>query len=771
MNVSKQRLKSAKSAIQFVFGAPLTILTIFFICRVLFSARSEITKAVFSMNVPVFFLGVFCILLFFILKSLSWLQIARKVGVKGEAHKLLYIYAFAEVRRYIPGSVFSFASRVQGLHKEKVKASSTVSTIFIEAIILVSSASVVALPAILFLGNKLLWFWVFTNNLILALSLLCVGLFVLFCFSYKWALHKISFFGKFVKNYYLAFFTSLIGWLLFGLGNYLIAVSLTFLTPVHFVLFLSLFVFSWLVGYLIFVSPMGLGVREGVIVFSLTLFSPLSVVTLVAILSRIGILLAEVLSLTAFSLYNKIYKASFIQKLNGHLVILSCFVASYITYFISFTLMRHANYISGRFDLGNMTQTVWNTYHGNIFMLTNPDGINPISRLGIHSDFILILLAPFYVFWEHPGMLLIIQTVVIAFGAYFVFGIGKHVIKNNSIALAFSISYLFNFYIQEQTVFDFHSVALASTFLSAASYFFLKKNYKLLFLFLVLAVLTKEEIYLIAGLFGVALYYKGKKVWGTLLAAFSFLAFYLLMSKFIPAARGHEHFALEYLSYLGESPSEIIVTALLKPYLLIPVFFNSSTFTYYTQLLSSTGYLALFSPIYLFFSLPDLLINTLSANPGLRSYDYHYDAAIVPFLYLAAIFGAKKLLSQRFVIFPPRMLLAYIIVITVYTSWSTGLLPYSRTPDLSAFISQDSYKSEIKNSLKMIPENASVAATNNVGAHLSHRKNIYVLPYGIELSDYVVIYQEHLQIAQQLKTSGDFTIIKELPNFYIFKRI
>lgn len=451
-------------------------------------------------------------------------------------------------------------------------------------------------------------------------------------------------------------------------------------------------------------------------------------------------------------------------------MLLSFFVLGYITYFSSFTLLRHANYFSGRFDLGNMAQTVWNTFHGSVFMLTNPDGIHPISRLGIHADFILILLAPFYLLWEHPGMLLIIQTVVIALGAYFVFGIGKHVLKNNSVALVLSVSYLFNFYIQEQTVFDFHSVSLASTFLLGASYFFLKKSHGFFFLFLTLAVLTKEEIYLIAGLFGVALFYNGKKLWGVFLAAFSFAAFYVLMAKFIPSARGHEHFALAYLSYLGDSPASIITTAMLKPYLLFPVFFNSQTFAYYAQLLSSTGFLALFAPIYLFFSLPDILINTLSAHPGLRSYEYHYDAAIVPFLYLAAIFGAKKLLNQKFIPLPPQMLVAYIIIITIYTSWSTGLLPYSRTPDLSAFISQDAYKSEIAKALEIIPESASVAATNNVGAHLSHRREIYVLPFGIDLAEYIVIYREHLQIAQQLKIRSDFTLIKELPNFYIFRK-
>ena len=107
-------------------------------------------------------------------------------------------------------------------------------------------------------------------------------------------------------------------------------------------------------------------------------------------------------------------------KSNIHVILLLIFAAIYFIYFTVATIFKYNNYYTGRFDLGNMSQTVWNTLHGNIFMLTDPNGTREISRLAFHADFILALLAPFYLLWSDARMLLIIQTVVLTFGGIFV---------------------------------------------------------------------------------------------------------------------------------------------------------------------------------------------------------------------------------------------------------------------------------------------------------------------------------------------------------------
>lgn len=56
-------------------------------------------------------------------------------------------------------------------------------------------------------------------------------------------------------------------------------------------------------------------------------------------------------------------------------------------------------------------------------------------------------------------------------------------------------------------------------------------------------------------------------------------------------------------------------------------------------------------------------------------------------------------------------------------------------------------KAEIDSFLSKIPDQYSVAATNNVGSHLSQRQVIYTIPKGINDADIVVF----------LVNKGDFT--------------
>jgi uncharacterized membrane protein len=130
------------------------------------------------------------------------------------------------------------------------------------------------------------------------------------------------------------------------------------------------------------------------------------------------------------------------------------------------------------------------------------------------------------------------------------------------------------------------------------------------------------------------------------LATVSLGLFLYLTSVAIPGARGTDHFALSYYSYLGDSTNGAIKNLFLKPNIILSHVFTISTLNYLHQLLLPIGYIALLSPIILVFALPDLAINILSSNQNLRSYQYHYGALIIPFLYIATIYGVRLLLKK-----------------------------------------------------------------------------------------------------------------------------
>ena len=117
----------------------------------------------------------------------------------------------------------------------------------------------------------------------------------------------------------------------------------------------------------------------------------------------------------------------------------------------------------------------------------------------IEITLMLVLLSPFYLIWEDPRVLLLIQTIILSFGGIFVYLISKHLLSNKTISLVFAFCFYLNPAVNYTNLFDFHAVTLATTFFLSAFYFIFKSNYKLVVLFLILAGITKEQTWAIVS--------------------------------------------------------------------------------------------------------------------------------------------------------------------------------------------------------------------------------------------------------------------------------
>lgn len=753
-------MQRLKRPIRFFLGIPITLLAIVFILKVFLDNKELITQSLLSTNPLLFLLGIFFFSVFFAIKSFVWLEILKKRGFNPPKMATIWNYSLAEVKRYVPGSIFAFLGRMQAM-SEDVPHKETLKGIGIEALLLALSALVISTPGIvypLFKAREQGSLPLFVPALGIALLLLIIGTFIY------------SRFKKTVVSYFDSFLLFLLAWVTYALGCFFVAISFTYIYPANLVFVMSFFVLSWLAGYLLFVTPMGLGVRELVVTGSLSLFIPTSIASAIAVLTRIGMILGELLYLAVVFVLAKLKNESKILKINPYFFLVTLFAFLYFIFFTTYTIQRHSAYISGRFDLGNMSQTVWNTSQGNFFMLTNPDGIEKISRLADHSDILLVLFAPFYLVWADPRVLLIFQSLTLAFGGIAVYLLSKQILKNEKVSLALSVSFFLNFWIHEQNIFDFHAVSLGTTFLLFTFYFLLRKRYFWFSFFLLLSVMTKENVFLVASFFGLYLAFK-KKRWvpGIILTIIPIIVFYYLTSKAIPGARGNMHFALSYYSYIGDSTQGIIKNLLFHPQLIFGHLFSISTLNYFHQLLAPVGYLSLFSPLYLAFALPDLGINLLSNNSNLHSYHYHYGAIILPFVYISAIYGVAFLIDRIKKPYIKKLLFYYIIGAAIINVYFYSPIPGMKDADYRPYTVENTDK--ITHYLSLIPSSASVSASNNIGAHLSHRENIYVIPFAINTADYIVLYGEKKSVVNSIDhIKYDILVQNEEENFFIFKK-
>ena len=744
LNMSQNStIKKLREYITKLFGLPLTIISFYFILKILYGNQKNIPKNILHIDILQLISGFFFLFLYFFLRGVSWNQILKKQGYEHKIGRSIYLFWLSETKRYIPGNLFSFISRVKNFKEEKIPSKTIVKSLFIEGLLLVSSAlfvSLFSLPVVLRIFSNINFNLLGKYHIFIfapIILLFIVFAFILLIRNKKLMLKDLKFI---LVSYSDVFFIFTLGWFFFGIGNFLIASSFSFINPVYFLVLASYFVFSWLIGYLSFITPMGLGVRELVLVLGLSLYLPAYTSSYISIFLRIVLIVSEII----FFLLSKFFKnVSFDLRIFGtkcyQQLILLFSVISYIIYFSYVSIQKHLNFFTGRFDLGNMDQTVWNTIHGRFFQLTNPDSVNIVSRLSIHSDFMLILLSPLYLIWQDPRMLLVIQTVIIGLGAIFVYKIAEHILKNRNLALVFSISYLLNPFVQKQNLYDFHSVTFATTFLLASTYYLIRNKYKWFILFIILSALTKENIYLVAMLFGLFIFLNKKKKFGIILATVSLAIFYFIITKLIPDARnGAEHFALAYFSEFGSTPAGIIKNIFLNPIKTFNLIFNVANFEYIIELFVPVGFLSFIAPFFIVFSFPDLLLNIMSTNSNLKSINYHYAAVIIPFVYVSAVFGVKKIISLKLKLFNSKVLFYFIFLASILSTWLYGVLPGTKNPALEVFNRRLPEREKIQEFLDKIPSNLSVAATNNLGAHLSHRENIYTIPNGIDKADIIL---------------------------------
>lgn len=441
-------------------------------------------------------------------------------------------------------------------------------------------------------------------------------------------------------------------------------------------------------------------------------------------------------------------------------IVLWVMILLYMIYFSYFTILRYRTLYSSYFDLGIMHQTVYNTYRSirtldpsRFLELTNPYGTSQIKRLAIHNDILLAFIALFYFIYSGPETLLVLQTVVLALGAWAVFAISQVVFdkikQKNILGLIFAFAYLMYSPMQRANIFEFHAVTLSTTLLLFMFYFWLKKRNGWSFIFFLLSILSKEQVGLTTLFFGIYVLYnnhfqnkiKIKKVRHILFPAtiiiISVFWFVFSLSVIIPYFRGGTHFALSYYADFGDSPLRIIIGILDNPRSIIKYIFNIDTLRYFFLLLGPLGFLSLLSPLQLFIAAPEFGINLLSNNWNMRNIIFHYTAVIQPFIFISAIYGMKKLATSN-----RRTLIVGLAVIisTLLFSYYLSPLPFSKEQFIHPFLYPQKERTDAafwQNLLKN--KRLKVSSTGQMAPFFASRRYFYNFSQDYHLADYVVL--------------------------------
>jgi uncharacterized membrane protein len=402
-------------------------------------------------------------------------------------------------------------------------------------------------------------------------------------------------------------------------------------------------------------------------------------------------------------------------------------VAAYAAGFGALSVLRHEAFSTGRFDLGNMTQAVWATAHGNPLRVTSLAG-EQISRLASHVDPILVAFAPLWWIWPSPNALVVAQAAAIALGALPVYRLAQRHLGSDRAGVAFALTYLVYPATTWMTLDEFHPVAFATPLLLFAVDALDIDRLVSFAVYSVLAALTKEEIPLVIA--GLGIWYaiaRGNRGVGVAIAtagtAWTFVAVTVVIPHF---ARGDGAFYGRYRE-IGGSAGGIAHTALADPLKLVDVAFDGAGVRYLLALVLPLAGLCLLSPIALA-AMPELALNLLSSTRTQQSVHFHYVAGIIPPLVAAAIFGAQRLRGRR-----PLPVATIALAAAIAGNYVLGAIPVWRAlPGGARSAAHDldvtPHDQGAERALSVVPDDAVVAATNSLGAHLSARRRILSFP-------------------------------------------
>ncbi len=299
------------STLKFLIGWPLSIAALFFLIKLAIPKFSFVKEQIESVNLIILFLAVILFISYFFLRCFLWKTILDYKGHKLSFKKTAYLWGFSEFKRYVPGNIWSFLSRVSLFASEGIDKKIVGLALLDEIQLIIVSSTIISIFALpLILAAEVEQIKGFLLGLFIGMAIYAV----IVSYIYKKRTKQ----GTFLSNIYLPNHTlsqkitltlvSVFTFFVFGFATFIACLSITSFNLNLSLILSSFFVFALLVGYLSFITPMGLGVREGVVTIGLTPIIGLSTAGFLSIFSRVILMLSEITFLILILLWDKLIK-------------------------------------------------------------------------------------------------------------------------------------------------------------------------------------------------------------------------------------------------------------------------------------------------------------------------------------------------------------------------------------------------------------------------------------------------------------------------------
>jgi uncharacterized membrane protein len=420
------------------------------------------------------------------------------------------------------------------------------------------------------------------------------------------------------------------------------------------------------------------------------------------------------------------------------LVLTLCGITIWAGLFVSLGVRNHRNFGTWSFDMAIYDQAFWLVSQGGQTFMT----VRGIDVWGHHLNLIAYVFAPFYRwFGAGPEFLYVVQNTVIALGALPVYLIAKLRFGGAVrwwapyVGLTFAIAYLLYPSAQFIAWINFHPEALVITPFLFAWYFALRRRWVWFFVFVGIALSLREDVALAVIMLGVVLlvvnWHSGTRRRDMQIALATVmlgLVWYVLATQLIIRHynSGEPPFYLNYFfQNYGGSFSGIIRNIIGHPDWVIRDATQPDRLRFYRDLGLPLGGFAVVAPVHLLMAAPQMLASVIGTQVYARQILYQYPSVMVAPIVIASIEGAR-VLWRRFDavkkwLVPWLLLCAYVS----HVAWSPSPIGARYT---HTWARNNPRAETLREAVDLVPDDAVVTSSYNLGPHLSRREGSYDWP-------------------------------------------
>ncbi|MBS3056603.1 MAG: DUF2079 domain-containing protein [Candidatus Aenigmarchaeota archaeon] len=390
-------------------------------------------------------------------------------------------------------------------------------------------------------------------------------------------------------------------------------------------------------------------------------------------------------------------------------ILLLILISAYFIIFLSTSFSQYNRFWYGNFDLGIPDQGIW-------LLSQNKEPFVTARGMHIfadHSEYIKIFVAPVFWLWNDAKALILLQTLALSLAAIPLFFIAKKLLKSNRTSLIIVAVYLLYPALQFLNLDQgYHSEAFIIPMLFTAHYFLLEKKYTHVFVLCLFSLLIKEEIALTIALYGAYIYFRHNKKLGAIVSITTVIWLIVLLTVIFPmfSSRGFLYFERT----TGNSPFKMISNV-----------FDIRNAEYIAKLFGPLGFTPFFDAAIV--SAGSLFLNLANSWSYSHEIQYHYTAAIIPVAFIAML----HFLSKRKNIMLWLLVILSLTLISNYI-FGPGEVSLRETDKMFNNVAELGKEPEnviaLKQMISSIPQNASVSASYNIMAFLTHRERIYMYP-------------------------------------------